>query len=442
MSNKKSARKATGTTASADLPNWRAKLMSIPEEKRCRSQKDLARALKLLDLQLDLFKPSTKPSPDISDRDGMTAVLAEFEVDFLRFHLNNCVPLYPANRFPDIMPWLSDNQTSDWMLLRYLEENPEAAAKPFSQFEEGALERILSSALKILFMHFHACSAGNSSKPYNFDSFASFWSGWQARRWGELEAAGANEILAEHGSRLKIKDFRLLSQGVVICFLGFDARQKSDPEAAITAWQRLVEWAPTVLAGPVMKPFCTFWWFFSYRVQDILEIEVGAATFDDVWHISRRSDRWLRLNILAQSAMRTNKIILAQQILEAVEAEQPRDDALLAYAYFNQAEVMAMGLEPWKYSDVEKLLEQGEDALKKCKSWFPSLFRKLLKSQLAEPAEGYLAAVRRKYPRDFRTISWKSCVKSCNGRGDNGVLYQDGICCADAHVCVLWIRRA
>jgi MYND finger len=101
--------------------------------------------------------------------------------------------------------------------------------------------------------------------------------------------------------------------------------------------------------------------------------------------------------------MHTIKINLGPRILEAAEAEQPRDDALRAYALFNLAKVKAMGLEPWKYDQVEEMLEQGEEAIKGCKAWFPSLFRKLYKSQLAESAEGYLEAVRRKYPRDFRT---------------------------------------
>ncbi|KAH7619226.1 hypothetical protein Ndes2526B_g06181 [Nannochloris sp. 'desiccata'] len=288
--------------------------MSVPEAKRCRTQRDLARSLELIDLQLSLFKGTTPPS-NFDERDAIKAVLAVFEIEFLRFHQNTAVPLYPANRYPDMLPWMAANQMRFWTLLTTMEE-----IHSDKRLGRNGMEKILGPALKMLMMHYITCSTASSSDRYNFDNFASFWSGWQ-RRWDELEEAGGDEVLAEFGSRLKINDLRLLSQGVVICMLGFDARQKRDPEAAICCWQRLVQWAPTVLAGPVLKPFCTFWWFFTNRVMHILETEVGAVTFDDIWKIPRLSERRLRLNAFASSAMGIIRIKLAPKILEAAEAE-------------------------------------------------------------------------------------------------------------------------
>ena len=400
MPNKKAARNKNSAEkiADSDLPNWRSKLISVPEAERCRSQRDLARSLDLIDLQLSLFK-GTQPPANFNGKDTTKAVLAAFEVDFLRFHLNTALPLYPASRYPDILPWLSQNQDYDWNLLQRLQE-----IHSDSRLGEAGLEEILGSTVKMLFLHYHSCGFANSSSPYNFDSFAKFWSGWQ-RRWDELEEAGADEVLTGLGSKLTINHLRLLSQGVVVCMRAFDARQKRDPDAAIEAWYRLVQFAPTALVGPTLKPFCSFWWYFTIKAMNILETEIGAVTFDDRWRIPRHSERWLRLNAFAQLAMQIIRIKMAPEILEAAEAEQPRDDALRAYALFNLAEVKALGIEPWRYEQVEELLEQGEEALKGCKAWFPSLFRKLLKSQIADAAEGYLTAVRRKHPRDFRTIT-------------------------------------
>ena len=116
MPNKKSARNQK-SPAHSDLPDWRNKLILVPEAERCRSQRDLARSLELIDLQLSLFK-GTQPPSNFDDKDAIKAVLGAFEVDFLRFHLNSALPLYPANRFPDILPWWSDAAPNNFKSTR------------------------------------------------------------------------------------------------------------------------------------------------------------------------------------------------------------------------------------------------------------------------------------------------------------------------------------
>lgn len=94
-----------------------------------------------------------------------------------------------------------------------------------------------------------------------------------------------------------------------------------------------------------------------------------------------------------------------------------------------------MGLESWKYEEVEKLLEEAEEALKGCKAWFPQLFRKILKSQLGEPAEGYLAAVRRKFPRDFRSQTLGRAVSRAATEEVMTASFQKTNAVAQMHTC-------
>lgn len=274
---------ASRKSSNDDIPTWRRNLLQVPEDKRCRSQRDLARSLDLIDLQLSLFK-GTQPPQNFKDDPAFRALLATFEIEFLKFHMNTAITLYPAGGYPDILPWIGARQGSTASYLQMLQQT-----KADSAIGPAVLPSVLSFAMEHLFLHYVCVSSSDSTSGYPFAAFAAFWDGWQ-RRWDEMEKAAGDEILKKAGCGLTINDFRLFSTGVTICMRAFDARQKKNPEAAIAVWQNLIKWAENALSGPVLKPGCSFWWFFTAKVMNTLETEIGAVTFEDRWRISAQSD--------------------------------------------------------------------------------------------------------------------------------------------------------
>jgi hypothetical protein len=95
----------------------------------------------------------------------------------------------------------------------------------------------------------------------------------------------------------------------------------------------------------------------------------------------------------------------AQDVMQAAEAEQPRDDALLAYAASKLAHAQSTGFIECRYSELEETIRRAEEALQRCKAWLPELHRKILNRNISLGPKAVLDAVREKYPRDFDRIT-------------------------------------
>ncbi|KAH7619851.1 hypothetical protein NADE_008131 [Nannochloris sp. 'desiccata'] len=353
---------------------------------------------------LSLFNGSNSPPENMEQRDALKTVLAALEIEFLPFHKTTTMQLGLKKRWPRVTDWAMQHRDYDSRVLqRYSNSN--------SAYDAAiALEELLLSASRLLYSHYNSCFLKDNFTPEFCGRIGVFWNVC-GRIWEVLHDAGATAMLAEFDSRLTLRQLHAVTRGISICYLARFQQALNEEETVFPIWEDLKEFAEHVFNGPILSPFCYFWWIFTSQILDLVTAKLAATTLSPE---SSGSELSLRATRLADSIYRQVKYDLAPLIMD--EAIRVNDSALMAYAAFNYAEQIAIGLSPWIYDDVEAMLLSGKEFLRSCKPWIPPLYRKAIKADLETAAKVYLKAARLKYPASYLTVTLGSDI-ACDYAG-------------------------
>lgn len=366
-----SKEKAASATPSKKSPShWREILAAVDESERCTSQKNLARAVKLLDYITSCFNGDQMPPAN----EACKIILAELEL----YHLPiKGRPLLTIAR-EDINTKLSDYVHVSMKGFKGEDLVPEHRSKLTGRAIEE-LQRALQDLTFIMIVD--ALPMENSN--FRADVYKAALKSAEIldltinRAW-QIDGPTVKAFLKEHDSQLTYKDFKEMTR-VYTAVLSCKALKKEPTEENARKAK-----AASVLFFLHLKvePHS---WYGSSRMFEILYLLKPFSSFEDLENFESKA------------------FFALERQLEVAEGAEPADPLHVAWASYDSAFFLSGWSEGFEYNRIEHLLKQGNESMAKCKPWLPPYFRKTLVEGVGI-IETVLRGARKHYPRDYRHL--------------------------------------
>ena len=334
------------------LPEWKKALLAIPEAYQCPTQRDLIRALELVDRLIELYATG-KPQFN-SDAHLIRGFMTALETSFYSFKGNYVYSLFPEDLSNEI---LKEGATK--AAFEYGFSHPFAAPDKPEDALHFAAQRLWTSVYIL--------------KPkgmMNADSSKVMGSGLQMldQVLGETSQNGGDDVLLRENSRLTMANLLNISAYTQVVFMLDSHLGKKVEAAAKGAVQRYLE---------ILEKGKICWYSFS-------NYNMVFSRLQDVAGLNVAEDLLVR--------------VLRRYLEDAEKESDPFRTAWVSYELASH-----WSLQGGTYTEIEALLEKGDSAAELCKSWMPKFFR-----NSAFVAQGrletMLAAAREESPDNYQDM--------------------------------------
>lgn len=334
------------------LPEWRKALLAIPKADRCPTQRDLIRALQLVDRLVELYatgKPSFTGNENLI-RGFMTAL----ESSFYSFKGNYIYSIFPEDLANEVLK--------------------EGATK--AAFEYGFTHPFATPDNAADALHFAAHRLWTNIyclKPkgmMNSESSKVMGMGLQMmdQVLGEASLDGGDDVLSREGSHLTMTNLMNMSAYAQAVFLLEADRGKKVESATKTAVQRYFE---ILEKGKICWYSASNYPMVFTRLEEVTGLNVGK-------------------DLLVR--------VLRRYLEDAEKESDPYRTAWCSYDLASHWSLIG-----GTYSEIEALLEKGDAAAALCKPWMPSFLRKS-GFKARGRVESMLAAAREQYLDNFKDL--------------------------------------
>lgn len=359
------------TAPPAPLPLWRQALLKVPEGERCGAQRDLVRAMELVDYLTEAFEEG-RPMPAHHSDNFYRVALALAEALHLPIKDRPTVDLMPSKNKRNL-----DFFRVGIMKKAYSDE-VEAATHAVEGQDPTAAGHQKDLCLAILQL-----TAAEAVEELETDTFATtnmmYLTAAEQLQGVEQCLSCRSEtrpvfdaFLIKHGCHLTLDDLieksRVLNSHLLLLAADLGAPVAAKATAGYLRFLRDLETRPLS-------------WYGLSHLYSMAVLARKVIALDEQREMCEREEAVLRRHVAA------------------AKAAEPSDPLREGWASLDLA-LLLTGPGGWQWEDVEKLLNVGQQCILACMSWLPPMFRKKMNDSI-DMMVIVQSTAQSLYPRDY-----------------------------------------